>query len=405
MQAIADHGVEEGQELSHAGGECDLAAFAGGFESLIEGSDDGVASCGGEGGHVECGADVGASASDGACALESAGVSVEGRDADQCADLSSVGGAQFVERGDECGAEYDAGAGDGSYDFVHAVEVVVGVDEFSDLLVQRVDLFVDGFEYGVDGFACVLGTGDVAAVGLLGARLTELTSAGDQGVEFGLFLRGFLGYPGLCVSGELDEDLGVDGVCFSEDAQCFGEVSDAAWVDQCDGQADVEQRVQCGAFVSAGGLDDDEFGRIGLQGAGKLLDACVVVGERDDVVAVGSCHVEFVLGDVDADEQRVAVGVCSVVCVRGHEASLSCECERADLTAEALSAVRAMRHEADLDHALWRSWKTKTRSVVGRPSRPRASSLRSSARGRDRTEDTMINIQDTEAQRRAEQRM
>src|SRR5688572_25394168 len=71
--------------------------------------------------------------------------------------------------------------------------------------------------------------------------------------------------------------------------------------------------------------------------------------------------------------------------------SLPCECGRAAAAAEALSAVRATPYDAGLDPALRRSWGTEARSVVGRPSRPRGSSLRSSPRGRDGNTVTLIN--------------
>jgi len=44
---ISDHCVEYDEQLAHACGERDFAGFAGGFEALVEVSDDGVASRGG----------------------------------------------------------------------------------------------------------------------------------------------------------------------------------------------------------------------------------------------------------------------------------------------------------------------------------------------------------------------
>ena len=57
---FAKHGIEDGEELSHAGGECDLGAFTGLAEALVVRSNGLVGADGAEGGHVEAGADGGA---------------------------------------------------------------------------------------------------------------------------------------------------------------------------------------------------------------------------------------------------------------------------------------------------------------------------------------------------------
>jgi len=42
----SDHGVEDGQELAHAGDDGDLFGFAGGDEAVVELLDDGIESDG-----------------------------------------------------------------------------------------------------------------------------------------------------------------------------------------------------------------------------------------------------------------------------------------------------------------------------------------------------------------------
>src|SRR6202453_824347 len=192
-QMITNHGVEESQQFSHAGDDRDFIGFSGLLKPLGKTSDDGIESHGGDGGHVQDTAQSGASATDGAFAGSGSGVGVEGSDADQGADASSIGLAQFVEFGQERGAEDGPDAGDRSQELVDGVEVIVGIDELFDLAIQVIDLPVDGFQHGIDGFAGRGAGGGEAAVSLLGADVCELPSAGDQGIEFGLDFRAFFG--------------------------------------------------------------------------------------------------------------------------------------------------------------------------------------------------------------------
>jgi len=62
----SDHGVEDSQELAHAGDDGDLLGFAGGDEAVVELLDDGIESDGRERCHVESASHPPASAEDGA---------------------------------------------------------------------------------------------------------------------------------------------------------------------------------------------------------------------------------------------------------------------------------------------------------------------------------------------------
>ncbi len=111
--------------------------------------------------------------------------------------------------------------------------------------------------------------------------------------------------------GELPEshqDAGVDAVGLGEDAQPLGEVADPSGVDQRDGQRGVEQRVHEGTLQPAGRFDDDGGGPAGSGGGIREdlddpRDARRIVGEGLHAVGIGSGQVEFVLGDIDADEE------------------------------------------------------------------------------------------------------
>ena len=66
---IAQHHIDDGQELTHTGDDGDLLKFVSGDQLLIEGFDNRVAANGSQGGHIELGPDLGSAVSDGFGAL------------------------------------------------------------------------------------------------------------------------------------------------------------------------------------------------------------------------------------------------------------------------------------------------------------------------------------------------
>src|SRR3954468_12288108 len=57
---VADHGVEDGEELAHHGREGELFGFSGGGQPLVERLEKGIVAAGDKGGHVEDTACLGA---------------------------------------------------------------------------------------------------------------------------------------------------------------------------------------------------------------------------------------------------------------------------------------------------------------------------------------------------------
>ena len=171
--------------------------------------------------------------------------------------------AQFVQVGQQGGAEHGADAGYGLQQLVDRVEVVVGVDQLSDLDVQFGDLLFEGFKHGIDGPQGGFADGPPAAVGLLGADVRQLPAAGDQGFEFDLVFRAFFGQAGRRPAGELDQHLGINGVGLGQNSQAFGEVANVGGIDPRHWQVGVQQRIQQWLFETTGGFEDDDGGRRG----------------------------------------------------------------------------------------------------------------------------------------------
>src|SRR6185295_9928880 len=72
-EAVAGHGVDEGEQLAHAGDDDDLAALAGGAQPPGEGADDGVEAHGRQRRHVQHAPQGGPAAGDGPAAVAAAG--------------------------------------------------------------------------------------------------------------------------------------------------------------------------------------------------------------------------------------------------------------------------------------------------------------------------------------------
>ena len=71
---MLEHGVEDNQQLAHAGGEIQLLRPTSGQQPLVEVPDDGIEAAGYQRSHVEGGAYPGASAPNGAFAPQRAAV-------------------------------------------------------------------------------------------------------------------------------------------------------------------------------------------------------------------------------------------------------------------------------------------------------------------------------------------
>ena len=115
---MLEHGVEENQQLAHAGCEGQLLGLSSGQQQLVEVPDDGVEAAGYQRTHVQGGADPGASTPDGAFAPQGAAVPVEGSHLYQGGDLPAVQRAQLRQIGQESERELLSHAGNGAQEVI-----------------------------------------------------------------------------------------------------------------------------------------------------------------------------------------------------------------------------------------------------------------------------------------------
>lgn len=299
--AVTHHGVEDGQELAHAGDHHHFEGFSGVGETPGEALDLRIMGTRGQGGHVQTGAHGVSPAGDGAFAGHASGVVVEGGHADEGADLFAVQGAQFGGFGEKRGAGSGADVRDALEDLVLAGEVLVFVDEPGDFLVDLFDRVMEPSHEGVDVFLDEgVGRGFEAAA-FLGAGLDELAAAEDQGVE--LFLDLGFGHDGLRVHGLGVErqEVGVDGVGLGFLSTGLGKRACLCGLDAADGEVVFQAGGDEGAVVGSGGFDDDALGVELLEQGDDGGDAWRGVVEGVNVGLVGGGQIEAVLADVDAD--------------------------------------------------------------------------------------------------------
>ena len=274
-------------------------------EPLSEGFDDGVATFGGQGSHVEDAADGLTSAGDGAFTLEGAAISIEGSQADESRDLLAVQLAKFGDIGDDGGGGDAPQAGHRLDELSFVAPVIVGLDDGFDGLFDVADLGFQGVEHGLDALPGGLSSGDMPAIGLLGAKVDELPPAGDKLLDFGLFFGSFLDGGGLHLLSEESQDPGIDAIGLGHQAQGPGEVAGPFGIDNRDAVAGIEEVGYDFALVAAGGFEDDETGgRIGEQ-LTELLVSCFGVGQVVGLPGGEEVEIERGLGDVDSDRNLV----------------------------------------------------------------------------------------------------
>lgn len=262
-----DDGVEDDEELSHAGGEDDFEGFAMLSESIGESFDDGVEAFGSQGSHVEDGAHGLTSAANGTLSLLGAAVTIEGSQAHERGDLLPVEFAEFGNIGDHGGRGDGTQARNGLDELSFVSPVIVGLNEGLDGAFDVVDLPLEGVQHGLDAFLSGLGTGHVPAIGLLRSQVDELSSASDELLDFGLFFGSFFDRGGPDPFREESQDPGIDAVGLGHQAQSFREVSCPPRIDDRDTIAGIGEVSDDLSLVAASGFEDDET----MVGSGEQL--------------------------------------------------------------------------------------------------------------------------------------
>ncbi len=276
-----------------------------GFSVLLQSSgqflNDGIASFCGEGRHVEGASDLLSAAPDVGLAVPFSTGSIPGSQPDQGRDFLAVEFSQFGQIPDEHGTGLRADPRSALDDAVFVFEIIFGVNLVPDELVDFEDLEIEGFDHFSDALFD-LGMADRGhSIGLLCTQIIELSAASDQFGQFVSLRCGVRlghGFDQLC---ELGQDLGIDGIGLGPLSHAPGKITHLAGIDYDHGHTGTEQLGREGAFIAAGGLQDNRGDGMAAEGLTQLPVSLGGVGqiEFEDLGAGG--HTEGVLGDIDSD--------------------------------------------------------------------------------------------------------
>src|SRR5271166_2771208 len=178
--AVAQNGVEDGEQFARYGDQCDHFLFPGGDEALVEGLERAIMLDRHQRPHEEGAAHVGASAADEAFALPSAGLARPRRQSPQRGDLAAIERAEFRQPGQQP-------AGDGRPHARHAFEQLVllapdrrGLDRLADLPVEVGELPLQGREQAFDARQHALAGAMLLALRLRHDHRNDLAAPPDQ---------------------------------------------------------------------------------------------------------------------------------------------------------------------------------------------------------------------------------
>jgi len=301
---LSQDGIEDGQELSHAGDEGDLFSFSSGQQVLIVFSDHGIMPRRSEGGHVQGASDRGASPRDHSPAAGLSTVTVEGRQSHQRGDLLSAGLAEFREFSQECPGRRRPDAFDGQKQLLLFLPDGRVLDVVVDVIVDGGDLAVEQFDDALNALAHASVSGLGQSVGLGDAHLDQLPSACEKFDEY-LCLFVVQGPQGrLDGDGKEGQDLRVDRVGLGKATGGLCKVADLSGVDDDHRQSGSGEFSDDCAFIASGRFEDDARQAHPLQRFHDLGLAGGIVVDAKAGSLVGECDIEPGLGDVDADGQR-----------------------------------------------------------------------------------------------------
>lgn len=101
----------------------------------------------------------------------------------------------------------------------------------------------------------------------------------------------------------MSENGGIEGIVFGEDAEGFGELTNLAWIDDDDREGGSGEFGGDETFVAAGSFEDNEAWSAREQLLNEDAEALRVVGEGQARGGTVLSEIEFVFGDIDADER------------------------------------------------------------------------------------------------------
>ena len=149
-RAMLEHGIQNEQQLAHAGYESQLLRLTSRQQPLVEVPDDGVAAAAHQRSHVQGSANPGASAPDGPLDSQGAAVPVEGSHSHQGGDLPAVQCAQLRQVSQKSEGKPLSHAGDGPQKVVLLTPYGTLAESLPQVLVQVLQLLLQPAAVGLN---------------------------------------------------------------------------------------------------------------------------------------------------------------------------------------------------------------------------------------------------------------
>lgn len=305
-----DHFVDDGDELSHGGDECDEFWFSGEDESVVEVFNFRVVEFGHNGGHVESVSNVHSASAGGSFSSESTAVPVGWCDSDESCDLLSIESSEFGQFGDEYSDRGRSNAGNRGEDSGASLHEIIALNDLIDFGFERLHLLLEQLDHFLNHalHAFVVGAGK--SVLFPDDIRGELSSSGRQIFEFLLCFTERNRDSRLHALGKQSNDTSINGVGFRELSRGLREVTNLSWIDDGDFEVPAAECLGERSFESPRRFHTNSFGATFFEKFQKLTMSQWIIGDGDKFFIGRDKDIEFVFGDIDADAIVVRVHEC-----------------------------------------------------------------------------------------------
>jgi hypothetical protein len=233
---VFHHGVQDRQQLAHAGGQCDLRDLPRSPQTLVECFEHWIIADRHEGTHRERGPYRGASPPDRPAAPERATIPVQRGHPDQGSQPLAAQRPQLRQVEQQRACTDRANAGDAAEQVLAFPPYRTRPQRRVEVVVQRRQLGVEPGDMGLD--VCLEPWGGTSEAVLFGCpHGDQLPPPRQEGAEFiGLGVRQG---PGCRTHrlGKMGQDPGIEGICLGQLPGGFGKVASLAGIDHCHGQS------------------------------------------------------------------------------------------------------------------------------------------------------------------------
>src|SRR5215217_8884919 len=299
-----DDRIEDAQEATHAGDECDLLGAPAFDQALVMLADDGVPADSGEGGHIEGITNVGSPTGDRASTTHLPGIAVDRRDPDESGDTAPIELTEFGQIGNQDERGDVADAWHGGEQIISSPPGRRAFHGVVDFTVQLGELSFQGLQGRFDGALNARIASLMEPVRFHADHLDHLAAARDQlrqGLAVGVGERTRFGTDPF---GEQGDDLGIQRIRLGQPAGGTSEVADLAWVDDGERQAGAGESGRDGELEAAGRLEHDQSRGQATQIADQLLETLAITCDREGLPRWAEMNIKAILRDFNADEAR-----------------------------------------------------------------------------------------------------